>query len=79
MSPAIHSGAAERLAQMRNWPVEKAFGAAFAHVARVDVLEEVVGDEVVADEPDEVGQENEQAPGRRRPRTSRSSRNGAQA
>ena len=47
-------GADEELA------LEEAFGAAFADVARVDVLEEVVGDPVVAGEPDEVGQKDEE-------------------
>ena len=35
-------------------------GAALAHIARVNVLEEVVGDEVVAHEPEEVGQKDEE-------------------
>jgi hypothetical protein len=44
---------------MRNWSGQKAIGAAFAHVAHVDVLEEVVGDEVVAHEPEKVGQKDQ--------------------
>ena len=50
-------GADEKLAE------QKALGAALAHVAHMDVLEEVVGDEVVAHQPEEVGQEDQERQG----------------
>ena len=37
---------------------EESVGAAFAYVARVDVLKELIGDEVVVDEPEEVWKED---------------------
>ena len=49
--------------QMQELVAQESVGAAFAHVARVDVLEEVVGDEVVADEPEEVGKKDEECEG----------------
>ena len=45
--------------QMQKLVAQEAVGAALADVARVDVLEELVGDEVVADEPEEVGKKNQ--------------------
>ena len=41
-------------------PGEEPFGAALADVAHMDVLEEGVGNPVMAGEPDEVGQEDEE-------------------
>src|SRR5208282_6603920 len=38
---------------------KEALGAAFAYVAHVDVVEELVGDKIVAHQPEEVGQENQ--------------------
>ena len=77
--PASQSGAAARLAQMQELALPESLGAAFAHVARVNVLEEVVGDEVVAHEPDEVGQKDQQRQRNAAPRTSGSRSSGARA
>jgi hypothetical protein len=64
--PAIQSGAA-KVGADEELAGPEALGAAFAHVARVNVLEEVVGDEVVARRARGSWAERSAAPARFRP------------